>query len=247
MKSYYAIETPLRYYGFAPEVTEVGEKEGDLSIDGRLESEIDISRWKEMPHECLANLPLSFNLSRSTSELGLSSLERSELSRSRVEANRPSLEAMDMFIKRYGLLAAETSSDEDGNVYFRESAFGFVVCQNTLQEAWKGNARELRNMRKQVQRKLRVGPTVEAGRIGFVTEQLWPFVCMLFFRDYAAGKTKVCANPDCPHPYFLKERKGQMYCSHPCAVLINVRRFRGREREADRKRGKIHRKRKEKQ
>lgn len=40
---------------------------------------------------------------------------------------------------------------------------------------------------------------------------------------------KICANPDCPHPYFLQKRKGQIYCSHPCAVLINVRRFRERE------------------
>lgn len=233
MKLYYAIETPLRYYSLVPKVTEFG----DLFIKGRLESEIDVFRWKEMPHECLANLPLSFGLTRSTSELGLSSLERSELSHSRVEANRPSLEAMDMFIKRYGLLAAETSSDEDGNVYFRESAMGFWVCQNTLQEAWKGNAHELKNMRKQVQRKLKVTPIIEAEHVNFTTEQLWPFICMLFFRDYAAGIIAICKIPDCPRtPYFLRAREGQVYCSHECAVLANVRRF--REFHSNRKRRK---------
>lgn len=42
---------------------------------------------------------------------------------------------------------------------------------------------------------------------------------------------RMCENPDCPTPYFLEARKGQKYCSHKCAVLINVRRFRARREE----------------
>jgi PAS domain-containing protein len=48
----------------------------------------------------------------------------------------------------------------------------------------------------------------------------------LFLRDCGAKKTRVCVNPDCPAPYFLQTRKGQKFCTHRCAVLVNVRRFR---------------------
>src|SRR5579875_227048 len=231
MKSYYAIETPLRYYGFVPVETEVGENESDLFIDGRLELKSDISRWKTMPHKRHANLPVSFGLTRLTSDIGRS--DRPSL----LAANRPSLEAMDMFIKEYGLLDAQTTSDEEGNTYFRQSAMGFEICQHTLQEAWKGTAQGLKNVRRQVQKKLRVTPIVEAEHVNFMTEQLWPFICMLFLRDYAAGITAICKIPDCPRkPYFLRAREGQIYCSHECAVLANVRRF--REFHANKKRKK---------
>lgn len=41
-------------------------------------------------------------------------------------------------------------------------------------------------------------------------------------------KIKICENPDCPSPQFAQQRRGQKYCTHKCAVLMNVRRFRAR-------------------
>jgi hypothetical protein len=42
-------------------------------------------------------------------------------------------------------------------------------------------------------------------------------IFLLFLRDYAAGKTAICANPDCHSPYFIRKRRTQKYCtSGPC-------------------------------
>ena len=60
-------------------------------------------------------------------------------------------------------------------------------------------------------------------------QDLWSFIRIAFLQDYAAGKTKVCQNPDCPTPYFLQKRKGQNHCCRKCVVLVNVRRFRKRQ------------------
>ena len=42
-------------------------------------------------------------------------------------------------------------------------------------------------------------------------------IWLLFVRDSWAGKTAICANPDCPNPYFIRKRKTQKYCeAGPC-------------------------------
>lgn len=69
-----------------------------------------------------------------------------------------------------------------------------------------------------------------------VITELRTLVHLMFSRDYWDGRVKKCASPDCPAPYFLAVRRGQKFCSHECAVLINVRRF--RERESRLRRGK---------
>src|SRR2546430_16357322 len=53
MKSYYVIEASLRYYGRLPAATEVigGHVFGTLGSE-----KADATRWKEPPHERLANL-----------------------------------------------------------------------------------------------------------------------------------------------------------------------------------------------
>ena len=64
-------------------------------------------------------------------------------------------------------------------------------------------------------------------------DDMWTVVRMAFLMDYKVGRAKICANPDCPTPYFVESRKGQEFCSHKCAVLINVRRFRERQAKAE--------------
>jgi hypothetical protein len=42
---------------------------------------------------------------------------------------------------------------------------------------------------------------------------------LLFLRDHLAGKTAICANKDCPNPYFIRKRKTQKYCeAGPCVA-----------------------------
>ena len=84
-------------------------------------------------------------------------------------------------------------------------------------------------MAKDITARIDVSPT--AG-VEIAVLELWNLVRFLFLRDYAAGKTRVCANKDCSSPHFLERREGQKYCTHKCAVLMNVRRFRERESKA---------------
>ena len=76
---------------------------------------------------------------------------------------------------------------------------------------------------------VRVDMTRKGEGIDIAVVDLWNLTRLLFLRDYSAGRTRVCSNPDCSSPYFLQQRRGQKYCTHKCAVLMNVRRFRERE------------------
>jgi len=60
-------------------------------------------------------------------------------------------------------------------------------------------------------------------------DDIWTVVRIAFLMDYKLRRAKVCSNPDCQTPYFVESRKGQEFCCHKCAVLINVRRFRERQ------------------
>jgi hypothetical protein len=55
------------------------------------------------------------------------------------------------------------------------------------------------------------------GRIETTPEDLWASICLLFLRDHTDGRTGICANPQCPNPYFIKKRSTQKYCeAGPC-------------------------------
>lgn len=60
---------------------------------------------------------------------------------------------------------------------------------------------------------------------------VWSFMRLAFMRDYSTGQTKVCANPDCKTPFFLQSKKGQQFCSHSCASITGVRRWRAKQEE----------------
>ena len=54
------------------------------------------------------------------------------------------------------------------------------------------------------------------------------YVGLLLARDIAEGSAKICQNPDCASPYFVARRSDAKFCSHPCAVAVNVKNFRQR-------------------
>ena len=210
MAHYYEINTRFRYYGRLPEATKVDGGH----ISGKLGSQkADVTRWKDPPHERIANLGVYV----------------SEPSRGPTLAKTPSSagfadpKAVEAFVKKHGILMGRF--DELTQVFY-EDTVAFANAQELLQRAWRRDDDAIKEIEKQIELSLEARPSVQAGGVELTTENLWSFTCVLFLRDYALGKAKVCASPDCSHPYFLETRKGQKYCSHLCAVRENVRRFR---------------------
>jgi hypothetical protein len=212
--SYYELSTRIRYYGHLPESTEVR----DGHVFGVLGAEMaNPAQWKEPPHERLANLP-----THDTRAEGL-------VLTTKPVSGLADPKAMESFVKRHGVLWGRIRQSTGS---FDEDAVRFASAQDLLRRAWTDDSVAIREIEEQVEDALEARPSVRAGGIEVTIENLWSFICVLFLRDYVAGKVKVCANSDCPHPYFLEKRKGQKYCSHPCAVLLNVRRFRKRQAKA---------------
>jgi hypothetical protein len=131
------------------------------------------------------------------------------------------LDSLYFFTKMWGFLDADV--EHSGRLLTRLQHVR--PFQTLLQRAWKGSPDALREMKKGLKARVDVGPK----GISVAIVDLWNLVRLLFLRDHGAGTTKVCANQDCLSPYFVQQRRGQKYCTHKCAVLMNVRRFRERE------------------
>jgi hypothetical protein len=67
---------------------------------------------------------------------------------------------------------------------------------------------------------------------------IWSFLRLAFMRDYVDGKTKICANLNCQTPFFLQGKKGQMFCSHSCASVAGVLRWRAKQAKATSRKGR---------
>lgn len=70
----------------------------------------------------------------------------------------------------------------------------------------------------------------EAGRQGYQQLRFWglaveplppftPFEEIMLHFERMLDRTRVCANPDCPHPYFFAHRKRYKHCSDKCSVI----------------------------
>jgi hypothetical protein len=191
----------IRYYGPLPRTTRIDGHD----VLGELGPEVaNVVRWKDPPHEALANVR------RSDDERGLCDPK-----------------AVGAFVKRYGVLHARLDNwSPSSSSNFDESCLSFSRSQSVLRDAWRNEAEALLDVNVQIESALDASTSMNAGSIELATENLWSFICVLFLRDFQLGKAKVCASPDCLHPYFVEQRKGQRYCSHLCAVRENVRRFR---------------------
>jgi hypothetical protein len=135
------------------------------------------------------------------------------------------------FTRRYGVISERASG---GVRYVSPADIGRFG--DYLRQAWDGDEKVLEQMLVDLNARLRVLPR----GVDIVIEDLWTLVRLMFLRDWLFGRARKCARTDCPTPYFLAVRKGQKFCSHKCAVLLNVRRFRAAQRRAQ----KMHPKRK---
>lgn len=107
-----------------------------------------------------------------------------------------------------------------------------IGFRDTLREAWKTDPAWLDEMQDiseipnslvrihdSVARQMLSTWEFRNGRIAIIPDNLWTSICVLFLRDHAAGRTCICANPDCANPFFLKKRGTQKYCeAGPCVA-----------------------------
>jgi len=210
MKSYYAIEGLIRYYGLLPKTVEVITKTAEVCGELGVERP-NIRRWKEPPHEVMANLP--------NDQQGEGLVD---------------LKALAAFVRKHGpLFVQQPLGGDDGNEerFFCITAKDFTSFQHLLRRAWRGEREALETIESVAAKGLSIRLSVETGGLELQVGSLWPFISVLFLRDYAAGKAKICENAECPNPYFLRKRKGQRYCAHKCAVLVAVHRFREAQKE----------------
>ena len=202
-KSYYATKAAIRYYGpgFEP-------------------------KWPDAPHIAFANLQLDDASLR-------------------------------MFTQRYGPLYAPPKRSRAEEILISESKDPFGTAsalfrlftpelgraqkmQELLRRAWRGEQFAIVELEHDLMQKgLRpwFGVTEKVlelkdappDALTLYADDIWTLVRIAFLMDYKGGRAKICANPDCPTPWFVESRKGQEFCAHKCAVLINVRRFRQRQ------------------
>jgi hypothetical protein len=218
VKNYYAIESTIRYYGPITKDARIANNHVFLTPG---EPHDGMPHWKQPPHEHLAAL----NIGKQEAE----NLHEQEAEK-----------AVLHFVRRFGPLAAR---ERGGTIWIDRHGFhaedapmlidvpAFLAAQKLLQEAWRGNVEALDEIAAGLTDELELEAHPQG--LELRVRDLWTLVRLLFLRDHASGKTKVCANPDCPTPSFLQARKGQKYCTHSCAVLVNVRRFRAGLNKAD--------------
>lgn len=107
--------------------------------------------------------------------------------------------------------SVETISKEFAG-YSSEQVEKLAGTQSLLKYAWRsGDERALAAIDKYLSDGLPVHVEVD-GRLRVYVASVQRLILMLFLRDQGEGKTAICANPDCPAPYFLKSRKTQKIC-----------------------------------
>ena len=215
MESYYAFEGRIRYYAPLPKTLEIVQA-GGLGTPGDFRGTLgpemaDPSRWKEPPHVVLANL----------------------LADKR---------AVEEFVRKYGPLLGRRTylMPKDGAPQFYENLAHFNLFQEVVRRAWADEEDAIKNIEGRVGSigSGRILLSAQNGSLEANVPDLERFICLLVLRDRAEGKIAICENADCPARYFLRQRKGQQFCSHKCAVLINVRRFRRKAAEKQTRRRK---------
>jgi hypothetical protein len=139
--------------------------------------------------------------------------------------------AMLAFSKRYGLLGKkavngtwllEVESGASAEFLITENSLygpkefrdlSNARSQGILKYVWRtGDRRAVEAISRFDEESFEVQVDPDDGALVFNVKNLWTFVCLLLVRDRAAGKTAICANPDCQTPYFLKGRKDQKIC-----------------------------------
>lgn len=123
---------------------------------------------------------------------------------------------MEAFAKRFGIVKHPSPHPGLVAVFGPPRDITYKRVEH-LRKAWQGDADALQKLRHQIEVLTTFRFKIEGKRIELEPRDVWSKICFLFLCDQAAGKTAICANPDCHSPYFIKRRKTQKYCtSGPC-------------------------------
>ena len=182
---------------------------------------VNPARWKDPPHRHYVNLPVA-----STPESGTEIVDPKSmlafsrryglLSRSSVHHHDfdPSGER-DIWVQRVESSESRASLSESISRYGQEELRDLTAAksQALLRFAWEsGDRRALEAIAKCAGENLQCHVGVDDGTLVISAQDVWTLICLLLVRDHAAGKTAICANPDCQAPHFLKSRKDQKTC-----------------------------------
>jgi hypothetical protein len=139
-----------------------------------------------------------------------------------------------MFTTQYGPLGA--GGNEEAATVPQEpfwlSLANFRFLQVQLREAWtKRDASQFTDPANLAMghELLPMSLKVKGGILEMQPASLYAYMGILLARDIAEGCARVCQNRNCHTPFFIAKRSDQLYCSHPCAVAINVEKFRQRQ------------------
>jgi hypothetical protein len=194
----------------------------------RLASEtVNVSEWPDPPHVFLANL----GYVRGS------------------EYQPPSEEQLRLFFTRYGPLGfgigvgdvstakTEEANAPEGAMYWLES---FYSVQKGLRRAWEAGDPQL--FTAEDIHYWALGLKEQRGRLVIEAKSCLDYMHLLLARDISAGLAKRCANRGCANaPYFIAKRNDQLYCSHPCASTMGVKRYRAAKKEKRLKKRKTRR------
>ena len=193
--------------------------------------EVNPSRWKELPHRRFLNLPVV-----TSSDKGEEIVDpKAMLSFTKQYGMLDYLMAYEgdtnwtKFLEHDGY--AEYLKDKDDCLmlleyaptvetiskeisgYSPERIQQLARTQSFLKYAWRtGDEKALDALEEYLSGGLPIHFEIDEGRFRISVVNVQRLILMLFFRDHAAGKTAICANPDCPAPYFLRSRKTQKIC-----------------------------------
>ncbi len=97
---------------------------------------------------------------------------------------------------------------------------GVLGWRDILRGAWRGDEAALKEVQGWINRYMFTSLKFTDGRIEMAPEDLLGTIFLLFLRDYFAGKTAICANPNCAQPFFVKGKSKQKLCeSRECAAF----------------------------
>jgi len=141
--------------------------------------------------------------------------------------------ALRKFVSRSGNLTATGKYKSLGLQVFApgqldisgEPQYPEFQLQAELRQAWRGDQNALRFVHESVESHMKTTWDFRRAKPEVAAEDLWSTICVLFLRDRAAGKTAICANPNCLSPFFLKKRRTQKFCDAGDCVAYAQRQY----------------------
>jgi hypothetical protein len=145
--------------------------------------------------------------------------------------NVTDMKTLAMFTRLYGPPTADITKIPAAGDRFEVDYFMVGRMRERVRFAWRAkDAKELW-LFENVER-YDMPFTVSGKKLQLAPADVFTYIRLLLTRDISENRARICANPNCPSPYFIYKRRDQKFCEHKCASLIMVQRDRERKRRA---------------